>query len=342
MYTDSVVIWYRIVHRVLGTLRDDENLDATKLNTMKRADWEKKRDDYATLKVKQLKHMNKWNWFIHKYSKDAPAELMAVYERLTGENIGTMIMSKECLHNADEDTLYIYNHPENGQLVYGPDMIPYPFEDKSLWPWTVSQKAIPTLPIDLFRLFVSYMAPRDRLAFGMTCRRAREIIQSEANWKDWRDYMHDNVVMSRPTLDVMPTWRMFSLLQYLGQYGHLPKGHTSMSICWFFRIVLNLYAPFGHIIQTRDNVLVTQNKKPVTYQMFISINGTKFGIFREQKCIKIHVSLGTVHTKNKMHMHRFCSYVLTPLTEKGSKTGFQGTFLYTWAEYQTIFKSIPK
>lgn len=142
---------------------------------MKRVTLESRRERHEKRKTAQ----RKWRQNVNEHPiPDIQVELLAIYQRLTGDTSVTRAeygQSRDILHT--DDLALIWSSPTTDTIRYGPLEKPWPVSNKSLWPLNEQRTyQVPVLPKDVWECICRLLKPKYLLRLSLVSRKLREIV----------------------------------------------------------------------------------------------------------------------------------------------------------------------
>ena len=82
----------------------------------------------------------------------------------------------------DNENIFIYKRPCDNMICYGPNTIPWPIREETVWPMTVKDQHIPEPPKDVWFLIFKYLTIGDILSMGQVNLTLSDIARRDAVW----------------------------------------------------------------------------------------------------------------------------------------------------------------
>jgi hypothetical protein len=98
----------------------------------------------------------------------------------------------------------------NSLIYYGPNINLYPYDDKSLWPWTLDTS--PQFPVDVWACICKYLPAIDILRLGMVNKYLNNIVKN--NEKVWVHFRRRLERIKESNLEKKSTWKYIMSLKW--------------------------------------------------------------------------------------------------------------------------------
>lgn len=172
---------------------------------MDRKGWLKKRKDRDDDASRLFKRTRRWTNLVNRYGAQAAENLLPIYQQLTGNAEARSNVAWEpyqigkpytpALIDLGTDTILIGSCHGNLSrvVVYDSDRhVAYPFQDRSLWPWTVSSTTTPTLTKNVWQVIVTWLPVACVLKLAQLNSKFLAFVREDTTW-----ILHRDTMMSR-------------------------------------------------------------------------------------------------------------------------------------------------